>query len=655
MQRRTGRTCIAMLLALAMVITGMNVQTYLARAAEEENGAGAETADTHAEQDVIYQKVDEIKEYRGEVKTAPPADNGYLFAGWFVEQNEDKPLSESVATGEAYAKFVPAHILDVKASVSGTAERKPDTETKTASLRFATTVDSLKYQKIGFTYTINDGQKYNHESNIVYSTLHYMGTETPIASYSPTEFCNLSKYFKALTITDIPETAFDTGITVQPYWVTQDGTEVFGTERIWSVQDVIDANFEAKISDTDKDTYYLTLKDAVDKAENGAVVEVLRDSQITASIKVTNLITIKNVAGRAVTLTRGGNLAQPIFDVQENASLTLTTDNLNDEEPHMIIDGNKIKAAYETGNAAVVNLKAQDCSFVMDEGVSIVNNRSYSHGGVIATSSGKKATITINGGSFKDNEVLQGKNTTAMHGGILYVTKDCTADIRNATFESNTMKMTDQRAYGAVLSVADGAKVTIDKCTITGNTIESNKRADGGAIFVINKTDTKGSTDRPDGNVVIKNTTFTENGITSEVNVYGGAITVEASSYLSLIDCIFKNNFVSNNVKNSNYGGVDIKATGGAVIDLGGKIIAEIMNTSALHTLRVLKPLCAESNITMHWNTIGVNVKDKTVITFDSKDIMNASKEYFHLDSTAYELSFDENNLSATVVSGTTN
>ena len=298
-QTRTMKTGIAILLTIALVATGMNVQTFLAKAAEEGNDTGT---DSHTEQNIKYEKVDDIKPYRGEVKVAPSTGEGYLFAGWFTDETGQEALGESVTTGVAYAKFVPAHILDVKAQISGTVQKETNASTKTATLRFVTTVDSLKYRKVGFSYSVSEQQSLEYESKYVYTKLHYMGSDQQMEEYFPTEFCSMSQYFKAMTIAGIPESAFATKITIQSYWITQDGTKVLGGIKEVSVQDGLDASFDARISDTDKDTYYVTLGDAVTDAAENDTIEVIRNIELSEEIAIKKSLTI-TTDGKERTIT----------------------------------------------------------------------------------------------------------------------------------------------------------------------------------------------------------------------------------------------------------------------------------------------------------------------------------------------------------------
>lgn len=55
--------------------------------------------------------------------------------------------------------------------------------------------------------------------------------------FSPNIFDLQSKYFITATIVNIPNKDFDEGLLMKPYWVTKDGTKVYGVERYARVED----------------------------------------------------------------------------------------------------------------------------------------------------------------------------------------------------------------------------------------------------------------------------------------------------------------------------------------------------------------------------------------------------------------------------------
>ena len=176
--------------------------------------------------------------------TAPTTHlpEGYVFAGWFTDEECNTALAAGSTADNAYAKFVDADVLSVKAQL---AVNDGDTS---ASIRFVTTVESLDLQKVGFE--ISNGSKMadtNKTSGTsVYKTLRAVSKdglgETTI-DYKPNEeFSPNSAYFKAFTITNISSTKFDTKFTAKAFWVTLDGTKVYGSEISRCVNDGLKKN-----------------------------------------------------------------------------------------------------------------------------------------------------------------------------------------------------------------------------------------------------------------------------------------------------------------------------------------------------------------------------------------------------------------------------
>ena len=177
------------------------------------------------------QQVADFKTYG----TYPKDVEGYLFAGWYTDEacDEASLLGTATPTETTYALFVPKHVLDVKAQISGNLLNSDATDDGTASIRFVTTIDSLLYQKVGFeiSYTDDSGQKQEFVSanGTVYQKLYAINSSSKIDTLTPNKyFCGLSTYFKACTITDIPADYYDTVFTIKPFWITVDGATVYG-------------------------------------------------------------------------------------------------------------------------------------------------------------------------------------------------------------------------------------------------------------------------------------------------------------------------------------------------------------------------------------------------------------------------------------------
>ena len=156
-----------------------------------------------------------------------PETEGKIFAGWFTDSTCTTPYTGD--SGKAYAKFIDEKILTVKAQISsGT---KADSE-KT-SIRFITSVDSLKYQNVGFKITYN-GKTIDKQMTKVYSTLNANGKKV-----YPSVFSADSNYMEAYALNNIPNSAFGEKFTVTPYYTTQDGTIVDGETKTFTIANMI--------------------------------------------------------------------------------------------------------------------------------------------------------------------------------------------------------------------------------------------------------------------------------------------------------------------------------------------------------------------------------------------------------------------------------
>ena len=156
--------------------------------------------------------------------TYPEDVEGKIFAGWYQKSNPSNPVcrSEDFSEGGAYARFVDADVLGAKWQVT----KGTTSDWNTTALRLVSTVDSLCYRSVGFSFTVNDKTK-TLISNTVYKKIMADGE-----LYTPSEtFCSASRYFTIFEITEVPNSVFGTGIKVEPVWTTMDGTVVTGKTK----------------------------------------------------------------------------------------------------------------------------------------------------------------------------------------------------------------------------------------------------------------------------------------------------------------------------------------------------------------------------------------------------------------------------------------
>lgn len=216
---------------------------------------------------VIYQEYSNATDYwKPESKTAPVKE-GYVFGGWFKKVQESEktdatetsdnngvttyyePLTE--VTGTAYAKFVPAQVLSVKAQnqskvnaeyIANLNKNLEEGQEKDYFwVRVMTSLDSKNYAKIGFDIhlankkqglTKADGSPL--ETTKIYDAIMEDGKETSAKEI----FGGVSEHVCVWQLSKI-DTASNANkiIYVRPYWYTLDGTKVFGVAKYVHIED----------------------------------------------------------------------------------------------------------------------------------------------------------------------------------------------------------------------------------------------------------------------------------------------------------------------------------------------------------------------------------------------------------------------------------
>ena len=174
--------------------------------------------------------------------TAVPTETGFLFGGWYKDNGEGK--KEALTNAQAmsstegvYAKFVPDYVLSVKAQTDSGATSA--TDNVAANLRILTSLDSLDYQCVGVKVLLNNkNDTGTNESQKVYTGLAFKnGAGETVTADASQIFGAESKYFGAWKLTDIEDKNDSKIIYVRPYWVTMDGTTVYGLAKYLHVED----------------------------------------------------------------------------------------------------------------------------------------------------------------------------------------------------------------------------------------------------------------------------------------------------------------------------------------------------------------------------------------------------------------------------------
>lgn len=208
----------------------------------------AETADvvsavTLEGVDYIVEKHTDIRDYRTDGYYTSPsiektditsATNEWVFAGWYTNATCTDTLKKGTVSGEGYAKFVSADVLSVRCQIS--TDTQP--ESQSTLLRCISSVDTLKYSKVGFDLITPTETKYMESSTVgTRITVTEDKTSNP-CNYSPKVVDTESEYFYS-AVEAIQQEDFVNGFLVKPYWITKDGTKVYGVSKYVVINDAL--------------------------------------------------------------------------------------------------------------------------------------------------------------------------------------------------------------------------------------------------------------------------------------------------------------------------------------------------------------------------------------------------------------------------------
>lgn len=167
-----------------------------------------------------------------------PTKDGYFFGGWFTTNlNVDKTgkaITDVSGYTRAYAKFVPAHVLSVKAqNLDGTKVGGVSTWT-----RFLSAVDSADYQKVGFVIKTGSTTKETPvDAKKVYRKVYVKADNVSDYFTAESLFGKGAAYVSVVEMSGIPESVWNNDFYIRPYWVTKDGTTVYGLGKYVRVAD----------------------------------------------------------------------------------------------------------------------------------------------------------------------------------------------------------------------------------------------------------------------------------------------------------------------------------------------------------------------------------------------------------------------------------
>ena len=187
------------------------------------------------------------------------------------------------------------------------------------------------------------------------------------------------------------------------------------------------------------------------------------------------------------------------------------------DDADVIINNGTIKGGYgDMGDAGAIYIDGN--ARVTLNNVNVVNNRARWNGAGISVGAG--SILTVNGGSFQNNEAINAGDLWLNYGGAVYV-DGSTAVFKNVEFKENIAPANE--AYGAAL-YADNSNVVIDNCTFNRNGIQTAKETSSETVI-----------HSDESSITITNSTFTDNVARdlfymkdSILNITGGVITKTA-------------------------------------------------------------------------------------------------------------------------------
>ena len=224
----------AWLLTFCMIVTVLAVH-----GGTLDVSASTDLEDSTESKEIIYEWVSDISSYRSGTYT-PYTKNGYVFAGWYKSEDETQPLAKEAKDGGAYAKLVPEKVWNVQAQISATLCDSDTGNDENGAIRFVTTVDSDKYQNVGFEFSIDHGAAFEKTITTVYSSLYAVsnkdGSGTAVSEQTPSKVgCDVSKFFVAYGFRNVPQADYGMSIAARPFWLTLDGTKVYGKQATRNV------------------------------------------------------------------------------------------------------------------------------------------------------------------------------------------------------------------------------------------------------------------------------------------------------------------------------------------------------------------------------------------------------------------------------------
>ncbi len=275
MKSKIGKIVITILFTIGMIIP-MFSNVMAVNAADSEY------------QMVSYTAADAKKYLDGDKSTYPADKDGYLFAGWYKNEEHGDIQNAIVSSSDvpesgAYALYVPKEVLGIQAQLSKNLTDNKSDNDETGAIRFVTSVDSLNYKDAGFFFRFEGGSTEVKRSNQKVSRKLFgiyegrVDKEDWLKTYEPEKtFHACSGFFKTHAFMNIPKSQFDLKITAIPFWETLDGTIVRGEAVVKTINQGRYVHVKADGSDETGNGStvkpYATLAYALDKVLDGGII-----------------------------------------------------------------------------------------------------------------------------------------------------------------------------------------------------------------------------------------------------------------------------------------------------------------------------------------------------------------------------------------------
>ncbi len=579
--------------------------------------------------------------------------NNYIYAGLYKSGTTvEKLVAKNVVTetnvveGSTYvAKFVPEGVMGIKAQVSEVLLNNPDSTT--SSIRFVTAIDSLLYKEVGFSITREsdtEGEnpiqlvKEGTISKYVYEKLYGVDVtaENPgePMEYIPQDIHALANFFKTYTITSVPESAYNTDLTIRPYWITHDGQTVYGTTGIKTVnfgRSWVYVNTTANADATEYGTYdhpftdLAVALDAIVLDNNGKIV--IQSSCENSTFTVPSNFSWKK-HGKDLTITGEGEKTETLDFSNIQTLIQRDGVTFSNMTLKLYTDG----ALYANGNRLLI-----------DDNVSSENASTTIYGGGTgATSSVLGTDITILAGSYK-----------AIYGGgrLGTVDGDTHVTVRNANVYSTTGKNESRYVCGGGKNgnVTGSTYVTIGE--------DFNKELEWETDATLSLVCGGGNADSGEEAIVEKNTyVVIEDGARTN-HVYGAGVgysNVKGKSHVTC-DGGYSMSIYGGGAKNASNANTSVVMKDGKVVQIFGGNREGMTGSADVHILggSVLRRVYGGcyNDYTTGWDST-VEVDGYVSVTFGPDTYASLGKDYVAPDG---ENKYDEAYLASSRYGNTTN